>query len=124
MPSSSLTSQTRKRKRKAVHVVEIDLGDDISDGEEITTLEVQQASRDGRRIERKLHSVSLPRDPLNTASPSGPPDIDFRVDVLNEDGEDCNQDEESGIAVSSSCPHPTVPEIIATIGRTAMDLDG
>ena len=124
MPGSNPAPQTRKRKWKVDHVVKIDLGDDIPDGEEITTVEVQQASRDGRRVERKVHSLPLPRDPLITVAPSGSPeDIDFRVDVINEDGEDCDQDDESLVAVSSSHLRPIRPELTPTVGRTVTDLD-
>ena len=123
MPGSNLPLQVRKRKRKVNHVVRIDLRDGISD-EETATVDVQQASRDGRRFERKFHSVPLPRDPFIAVTPSDPAeDIDFRIDVANEDGGDHDENGESVVAVSSSHLRPICSELTPTVGRTVTGLD-
>ena len=80
-------------------------------------MEVQQASRDSWRFECKLHSIPLPREPLITVAQSGlPEEIDFRIDVVNEDGEDCDQGEKSAVAVCPSHLRPIRPEFILTVG--------
>ena len=121
MPGSNLPPRTQKRKWKADNIVKIDLGEDSD--EEIATVNVQQASHDGRRFGRKLHSVPLPREPSITVAASGlPEDIDFRVDVVGEDGEDCDKGEKSVVAVRASRLCPVRPELIPTVGRTVTNL--
>ena len=76
----------RKRKWKADHVVRIslgDLGDDVSDCEDISTVVVQQASRDGRRFERTHHPVAVPRNPLNRLTE----DVDFAMEMVGNNGD-------------------------------------
>ena len=94
---------TRKRKWKAAHVVKIDLGDDESDGEGVSTAVVQQASRDGRRLIRQLHPILVPRDtPPPAASYDHPSaeEMGFAMDIIGEtDGED-EPDEPVSLQVS------------------------
>ena len=85
--SSNPAPSTRKRKWKADHVVRIDLADDEGEGPPAV---VEQASRDGRRFERKIHSIPVPRDPPTPAAPYNPPfaeDMDYMMDKDDEEGE-------------------------------------
>ena len=79
---------SRKRKWNSTNVTRIDFGD--IDSGDISTAVVQQATRDGRRIEHTFHSIPIPRDP-RTVEPSDyvpADDMDFDIYTLNEDGAD------------------------------------
>ena len=96
---------TRKRKWKANNVIRIDLGDDTSD-EDVSTAVVQQASRDGRRFDRKLHPVTVPRDQLAAVAPHNHAfeAIDLAMEFVSNDGE-----------VAS----PELPESVVSLGSYA-----
>ena len=116
----------RKRKWKADHVVRISLGDledDAPDYEDISTVVVQQASRDGRRFERTHHPVPVPRNPLATVSPLNhfTEDVDFVMEMVGNDGDTVSPDVFECV-VSVACPS-SFSKLNATLGRTVRYLD-
>lgn len=100
---------SRKRKWNATNVTRIDFGDSDSDSELVSTAVVQQASRDGRRVERTLYSVPMPRDTQTVAEPytyvpTDGMDVDFEIDVIDGDTHDKVDDPGAAYDVGSFTP--------------------
>lgn len=119
-PSSSKPAPpTRKRKWKADHIVKIDFGDDLSDSEDISTLVVGQASRDGRRFQHKNHAVPVPRDPPTLAAPYIPlsaEDFGFNMDTVDEGDEEDKCDASASAQVSLTHLGFLRSKLSATVG--------
>ena len=87
--SSTLPSApSRKRKWNSTHVTRIDFGDSDSDSKDTSTVVVQQASWDGRRIERSYHSIPMPHDPnavVESYDYIAADNMDFEMDGVDGD---------------------------------------
>lgn len=59
------------KRKKSKHLVKLDLGEDVVGKAKVVPLLVQQSSKDGRRVERSIHTIPAPRvHPPPTFDPS------------------------------------------------------
>ena len=96
------SAQSRKCKWNSANVTRINIGD--SDSEDISTAVIQQATWDGRRVERTFHSIPMPRDPQAVAEPHSyviDGDMDFGLDAVGEDVLDGDDDADGSGYVGS-----------------------
>ena len=121
--SSNPAPSTRKRKWKANHVVRIELEE--SDGEDVSTAVVEQASRDGRRFARKVHSIPIPRDPLTLAASYNPPveNMDFMMNMVDENDEE-GEPNSSAFQVNRAHLRSICSKLSITPGRSVIYLGG
>ena len=94
-----VSTSSRKRKWNSANVTRINLNIDDDDDDNnnnnnnennhISTIVVQQATRDGRRVDRTFYPVPIPCDPPTTAESYDyiPPndEMDFNLGVEDED---------------------------------------
>lgn len=122
------SSYSRKRKWNSKNVTKIDLGDSDSDSGRVTTSTavVSQVTRDGRRIERTLHSIPVPRDPPTAVESHdyvGPDNADFLMDIADEDFSMADDDvNAAGHVCPDSLPQARV-EAYNTTGRPIEGLE-